>query len=123
MGFRSGSYATVWEVVPKSDVHTVVRLSISRKNRETGAYINDFSSFVSFFGSATAAKAAKLKEKDRIKLGDVDVSTSYDKETKQQFTNFKCFNFEIEDRNKESGNEPDTKEVDDGEVDKSDLPF
>ena len=96
MGFRTGAYAVVWRVNPKSANVTSVNISTSRKNKDTGEYETDFSGFVSFCGTAAAAKAAKLKEKDRIKLGDVDVTTFYNKETKQSFTNFACFSFEVE---------------------------
>lgn len=94
MGFRTGSYAKVWDVDPKSDTKTVVRLSISRKNRATGEYEQDFAGFVAFVGTACAKKAATLKPNTSIKLGDVDVSTYYNKESKKEYTYFKCFDFE-----------------------------
>lgn len=126
MGFRTGSYAKVWEVTPVSDVNTKVRMSISRKNKETGEYDQDFSGFVSFIGMAAAKKAACLEPGARIKLGDVDVTTRYDKEKKIEYVNYKCFSFEVEGDN---NNAPDKKSepeeaVDDGELDdSSDLPF
>ena len=93
MGFRKGSYAKVWGVDPKSDTLTVLRISISRKNQD-GEYVQDFSGFVGAYGTANAKKASMLSEGSRIKLGDVDVTTSYNKETKTGFTNFKLFSFE-----------------------------
>ncbi len=125
MGFRTGAFAKVWEVSPMSDTSTKVRMSISRRNRKTGEYEQDFSGFVLAIGTAAARKAAALKEGDRIKLGDVDVSTKYDKEKKVTYTNFKMFSFEDADGN--SSSEPDKTDpqpqVDEGEVDENRLPF
>lgn len=123
MGFRTGSYAKVWSVEPVKSTVTKGRISISKKNKETGQYEQDFGGFVSFIGTAAATKAATLKEGDRIKLGDVDVTNVYYKDTKQTFTNFNIFNFEMAD-----GSDPAPEqhhEVDDGEVDETDdrLPF
>lgn len=127
MGFRNGSYATVWEVKPQSDVFTKGRISVSRKNKNTGNFEQDFAGYVTFVGTATAAKAAKLKEKDRIRLGEVDVSNRYDKEKKVEYTNYKVFTFESP---QELRNSPPPqassakKEEDDGEIPGlDDLPF
>lgn len=126
MGFRTGAFAKVWEVTPMSDTSTKLRMSISRKNRKTDEYEQDFSGFVLAIGTATAGKAAKLKEGDRIKLGDVDVSTKYDKDKKVTYTNFKLFSFETEDESSKSRSTPPDDPhsgVDDGEVDDNRLPF
>ena len=66
MGFRKDSYATVWEVNPRSETMTSVRISINRKNKQTDQYEQDFGGFAAFLGTACAQKAAKLKQKDRI---------------------------------------------------------
>ena len=42
MGFRTGAYAKIWEVTPMSDTSTKVRLSVSRKNKQTNEYEQDF---------------------------------------------------------------------------------
>ena len=97
MGFRTGSYATVWEVKPRSNTMTSARISINRKDKNTGEYVQDFGGYVSFIGTATAEKAAKLKVKDRIKLGDVDVNNRYDAEKKVTYTNFNVYSFEMAD--------------------------
>jgi hypothetical protein len=128
MGFRAGSYATIWSVESASDTRTKARISISRKNKQTGEYDTDFSGFVDFIGTAAAKKALMLKEKDRIRLGDVDVTNNYNKEKGITYTNFKIFSFETQSEiNGSGGNsgydtEPQ-KNVDSGEIDDSQLPF
>lgn len=123
MGFRTGSFAKVWTVEPKTDTNTTARISISRKNKQTGEYEQDFSGFVSFVGTATAKKAACLKEGDRIKLGDVDVTTSYNSEKKVTYTNYKCFSFDIEGSVPAAPVSEPQPSVDDGEVNDDRLPF
>lgn len=63
MGFRTGSYATIWSVESASDTRTKARISISRKNKQTGEYDTDFSGFVDFIGTAAAKKALMLGSK------------------------------------------------------------
>lgn len=125
MGFRKDAFATVWEVKPVSDTFTKVRISISRKDKQTDDYVQDFGGYVSFVGTACAKKALRLKEKDRIKLGDVDVNNRYDKQSKTTYTNFNVFSFELNDGTEKNGTvQPDTPSpsVDDGEP-SEDLPF
>lgn len=124
MGFRKDAWATCWGVEVKSDTLTQVRISTSRKDKQTDEYVQDFSGFVAFVGTAAAKKAASLKEKDRIKLGDVEVTTKYDSDKKVTYTNFKCYNFtkqnEVEPTSNTQG-EPQPA-VDEG-VDDDRLPF
>ena len=96
MGFRTGAYAKVWSIEPKRDTVTSCRISIAKKNRDTGVYEQEFGGFVSFLGTSAAGKAAKLKEGDSIKLGDIDVTNRYDKENEVTYTNFSCFSFELD---------------------------
>lgn len=127
MGFRSGSYATIWSVDPVSDVQTKARISVSRKNKQSGEYETEFSGFVNFFGTAAAKKAACLKEKDRIKIGDCDVKTHYDKEKNITYYNFNIFSFEVQGNNAGGNTNTSTRDVvpdvDDGEIDDERLPF
>ena len=128
MGFRQNAYATIWAVDGVTDTRTKARISISRKNRQTGEYETDFSGFVDFIGTAAARKALSLKERDRIRLGDVDVTNNYNKERNITYTNYKIFSFETQseinasDVNSGYTTEPQ-KEVDSGEIDDSYLPF
>ena len=125
MGFRSNAYATVWSVEPISDLNTKARISISKKNKNTGIYEEEFGGYVNFIGSAAASKAMSLKEKDRIRLGDVDLTTKYDKERKVTYYNPKIFSFETqtEFENVSTNVENAQSTVDSGEVDDSSLPF
>lgn len=93
MGFRTGAYATVWSVEPTRGNAVKVRLSTSRKDRQTGNYEQDFSGFCSFVSRA-AALSMTLHERDRIRLVDVDVTTKYNKETGKEYTNFTVFSYE-----------------------------
>ena len=133
MGFRTGAIATVWEVNQKRNTVTEVRISISRKKKDGTGWEQDFSGYVAFVGTAAASKAAKLHEKDRIRLGDVDVTTTYNKEKKITYTNYACFSFEdadaqtehksIDERAKEHDAKA-AKDVDSGEVlSDGELPF
>ena len=125
MGFRNNAYATVWDVEPKG-TWTKVRLNTSRKNRDTNEYEQDFSGFVSFVGNANA-KAQQLKERDRIRLGDVDVTTRYDKERNREYVNYTCFSFEMADNQSNSRGNVASNEVDsnpvEGDPDDDTLPF
>lgn len=128
MGFRTNAYATIWNVEPVSDTRTKARISISRKNKQTGEYETDFSGFVDFIGTAAAKKSACLKEKDRIRLGEIDVTNNYVKEKNVTYTNFKIFSFETQAEIDASGastnySDPTPITVDDGEVDAPRLPF
>lgn len=126
MGFRNGAYATVWgEVKSVSDFCTQARISISKKNKQTGEYEQDFGGFVRFVGTATSKKALSLKERSRIKLGEVDVSNRYDKDKNTTYTNFTVFSFEVpgEEKKEDAPKPTQTKSVDSGEVEADDYPF
>lgn len=94
MSFRNGAYAKIWEIQPVTGNFTDIRLSTSHKRKDTGEYEQDFGGFVRLIGTAHQ-NASKLNVGDRIKLGEVGVTTSYNKETKKQYTNFQCYSFEL----------------------------
>jgi hypothetical protein len=123
MGFHTGAYAKIWEVTPMTDTSTKLQLSISKKNKKTNEYETDFSGFVMAIGTAAAAKAARLDKGDRIKLGDVDVSTKYDKEKKITYTNYKLFSFDMDGGGQKPYYVTPQPSVDEGEVDENRLPF
>ena len=112
MGFKNGAYATVWEVRPVSDTHTKLKLNTRRKMRDSDEYETDFSGFVECYGMETAAKAAQLHERDKIQLGDCDVTNRYDREAQREYVTFKLFSFEKTGRS--------TGPVDHGEPDVGD---
>lgn len=129
MGFRTGAFATVWEVKKGNGNYTDVRLSVSKKNKQTDQYETDFSGFVRFVGTAHQ-NAGSLKEKDRIKIGDCEVTNSYNKEKNVTYTNFAVFTFEDGNGNNANTNQKpqqnskknDFMSIPD-EIDDSELPF
>ena len=133
MGFRTGAYAKVWDIQPKSDMNTQIRISVSRKipNSNPVEYEDDFSGFVACIGSVAAKKAANLKKGDRIRLGDIDTRTRYVKDENghgKTFTNFLMFSFDMADAPAQQGvvsadpTDPQP-EVDGGDAPDERLPF
>jgi len=113
MGFKTGAYAKVWDVKPNSSgKSTSVRLSISRKVGE-GQYEEEFSGYAAFIATANL-QAAGLKSGDRIRLGDVDVASRYDREKRERFFSFKVFSFEMADGQRAAPNPLDA--VADGDL-------
>lgn len=131
MGFRNGAYATCWQHENKSDKWTKLRISVSRKNQETGQYEEEFAGWVDCIGTACAQKAARLKERDRIRLLKTDVRTSKrtgDDGNTKWFTNFVLTEFEMADGSGSTGQtqQNSSKRAYEGENDPSDngdLPF
>lgn len=123
MGFHTGAWAKIWEM-DKRERYTKLRISISKKDKKTDQYIDDFSGFVNLAGSAHT-NADMLHVGDRFKIGDCDVSTRYDKQKKVTYTNYSIFSFDKGDdakgpNNIQSGTtEAETTDDDDDE----DLPF
>jgi hypothetical protein len=98
MGFKNGGYAKVWAVEDKGN-YSVVELSSSKKNKETGEYETDFSNkFVRFIGTAHK-EAGKLGRNDSIKLGDIEVTNKYDKTKNTTYTNYMVYSFEKSEGN------------------------
>lgn len=126
MGFRTGAFATIWDVKIISDACVKCKLSTSRKNKDTGEYESDFNGFVDFIGTSCAKHAASLHPMSRVKLGDVDVTTNYVKSLEKEYVNYKVFNFELVGKpastNHQNNSEPQPS-VDDGEVNDERLPF
>lgn len=131
MGFKKDVYASVWGVEEGKNGSMRVRITTSHKNSKTGEYEQDFSGFCTFYGAA-AEKAVNLKEKDRIKLGDVDVTTWYDKIKQKEYINYRVFDFEPlqgtktrvkQDVAQNIGSTTDANDVAQGEIDEDDLPF
>ena len=95
MGFRQNGFCSVWSVEPsRTGKTTRVRLSSSRKNKMTDEWEQDFSGFCTFIGDAHNM-AQNLRPKDRIKILECDVGTTYDKEKQKEYVNYKVFSFEM----------------------------
>ena len=93
MGFKTGAWATIWRFADSAyENQERVQISISRKDKD-GNFVKDFSDFVTFYNAA-AKVVGSLPERSRIKLGAVDVSNSYNKETGKSFVNYKVFSIE-----------------------------
>lgn len=138
MGWRTGAYATVWAHRDKegkqrvvdaiSDRMATVRISISRKDKNTGEYNTEFSKFVKFIGTGAVRKAMTLKERDRIKLLEIDYyetpKVPQPKTEDDYYKNWVIYDFEIQDRDSRYS-QPQQSAVDSGEVELDDdkLPF
>lgn len=97
MGFRTGAWATVWEAEDRGK-YSNVRLSISKKSRTTGQFETDFSGYCNFIGAAhEAIKVIPKVDRLRLRIGDCEVTNSYDKKTKQTFTHYAVFSVEMPD--------------------------
>lgn len=128
MGFRNGAWGKIWNHEDKGK-YSVVELSTSRKDRETGDYRTDFSSkFVRFIGTAHD-RLNDLQENGRIKIGECEVTTEKGNDGKW-YTNFLVYSFDNADdveastpttarATKGKGREPDEIQ-DDAD---SDLPY
>jgi hypothetical protein len=122
MGFGVNRYCTVWSVEPKGNA-TKIRLSSSRKNKETDQFEQDFSGFCVFIGEANK-KAAKLKERDRIKILECEVTSRYDSNAKREYVDYKVFNFEMADgAPAKSAPQSVPAFVESNDVDGDDTPF
>lgn len=94
---------------------TKLRISISKKNKETGEYETSFSGYVACVGTACAGKAAKLSKYDKkigssgdtIILGDIDVTMQAKKSGDGYYTNFSIYSFEVADGNNGGTKTPD----------------
>ena len=130
MGFRNNAYATCWEVDRKSDKWTKIRINVSVKNKD-GEYEEEFRGWVDCIGTACAQKAAKLKERTRIKLLQTDVRTPKHTDGEgntKYYTNYILTDFELADGSSSSDKtkpkpKQDSYEGENDQSDNDDLPF
>lgn len=102
MGFKNGAFATLWNVDKENnklinfyEKYADISVAISKKDKADDSYKTDFSSRVRCIGKAfETLKSVQLAEKDRIKLLEVEVTNSYDKDKKVLYTNYICWNLE-----------------------------
>ena len=91
--FGAGSYAKLWEIRKREEKYTDIRISTSRKNKETGNYEQDFGDFARLVGKAHEA-AEDLNDGDRFKIIKCGVENRYNKEKKVTYYNFVIFEIE-----------------------------
>ena len=134
MGFKNNTYATIIQTknaqnpVQIYEKYATAYITTSKKNRLTNKREVDFSGFIRFIGMAfEKIKNIEILDKTRIRLTEVEVTTRYDIQKQQNYTNFICWDFEIDGKVKTTN----TNEVDvideekpfDPLADNSDLPF
>lgn len=96
MAFSNNNYATIWEIRTTKGKAMNVRLSTSRKDKNTGDYETDFSDYCFFVGKA-AEKVKSCKAKDRVRLLETSVTSRWDKEQKKNFYTFTVWDIEMAD--------------------------
>lgn len=92
MGFRDGAYCKLWKL-DTSGKYPQGQISISRKDKDTGEYVDDFSGFVSFIGEAATA-VKKIPASGRFKIKGCDVSRVWNKEKQREYINFRVYDLE-----------------------------
>ena len=106
MGFRKGAWMSVFGVFPNAKSDKVAQISgaTSVKNKATGEYETDFSSYCTCIGATAVQKALKLKiEKGkpaRIRLLDVEVKQTFEgdgKDRKVKYVNYNIYDFDFGD--------------------------
>jgi hypothetical protein len=129
---RNGSYVSVWSVKKGSGNYYDVQISCSRKRKDTGEYARDFQGFVRFIGGAAEfiSKYDGFNAKDnnnqplRIKVVDMSVSNSYNREKDVTYWNVAVFGCESNDGSSSQTAPTSDSFVDipDG-IDAEELPF
>ena len=100
--FSAGSFAKLWEIRKREEKYTDIRISTSRKNKDTGEYEQDFGDFARLVGKAHEA-ADHLEDGDRFKIVKCGVENHYNKEKKVTYYNFVIFEIEMDDSYPERG--------------------
>ena len=108
--FSAGSFAKLWEIRKREEKYTDIRISTSRKDKDTGEYKQDFGDFARLVGKAHEA-ADHLEDGDRFKIVKCGVENHYNKEKKVTYYNFVIFEIEMDDSYPERGEAvPDDEE-------------
>jgi hypothetical protein len=92
MGFRDGAFCKLWKL-DTTGKYPQGQISISRKDKDSGEYVDDFSGYVSFIGDAATA-IKKIPAQGRFKIKGCDVSRVWNKEKQREFINFRVFDLE-----------------------------
>lgn len=108
---QNGSIVKLWEFEDKGK-YSVVNLSQSQKDKQTGNYVTKFSSkFVRFIGAAHD-KLKQCSKGERVKIVNFGVENRYDKEKNTTFTNFIVTDIEALET-KQPANQPPANEIED----------
>jgi len=94
--FSAGSYAKIWEIKAINANYSDIRISTSKKDKETGEYKQDFGGYVRMVGKAHE-QMNYLYEGDKFKIVRCGVENHYDKAKKVTYNNFVIFEAEAED--------------------------
>ena len=117
--FSVNSYAKIKEVEDKGN-YSVCKISISKKNKQSGKYETDFVGKVRFVGQSHLQRPLKDQ---KIKITSCGVSNCYVKDDKLEFLNiptYTVFAYELqEDSNNSSSSEPFKLEP----INENELPF
>lgn len=115
MAFKNNCVCTLWnnkqtgKVVTEYDgkIYADIQISTSKKNKNTEKYENDFVGTVRCFGKAKEKLLeVVLKEKDKVKLLEVETSNHYDATRKQTYYSFVCWDLEIVEQENKRPKEP-----------------
>lgn len=96
MGFRQGAFARVFSAEDKGR-YSICSLAISKKNKETGEYEQEFSDGRVRFVATAHKQIQKLTIPHNgvtVKLGSVDVTNKYDRNRNTTYTNYVVFNLD-----------------------------
>lgn len=94
--FAAGAYAKIWEIKAINGKYSDIRISTSKKDKNTGEYSQDFGGFVRMVGQAHS-QMSYLHEGDKFKIVRCGVENSYNKEKKTTYNNFIIFEIEAEE--------------------------
>jgi len=119
MGFHDGAYCKLWKL-DTSRKFPQGQISISRKDKQTGEYVDDFSGFVDFMGEAATA-VQKLPAQGRFKIKSCDVSRVWSKEKQREFINFRIFDLEPAEQNAAAPAQRTAKGRDDDDMSVAEL--
>ena len=121
MGFARSKWAKCWQIEP-GERSTKVRISTSKKNKQTNEYEQDFSGFVTLAGTAHK-EATNLKVGDTFQIGDCEVTSRYDKEKKKEYINFTIYSFGSSEQKAAPAAKPATAPAAPAADDPEELPF
>lgn len=130
MIFFKDNYATIWEVDNKGK-YSVVRMTTSRKDKQSGEWLNSNWSFARFFGEAHAALDGIERGARVVISGTVDAEPYVNKEGQKvypQSPNIKVFQLALSEsadvtpKGKPKMDTPPTT-VKSGKVSSDELPF